>query len=228
MTNGYVTVRGKNYEVKKGKLEIRFKKIKDISEIQGLGNFTNIQELIIDHNKIKEIRGLENLAQLRVLDLRFNEITELKGLEYLTNLQKIYLKGNPIRADEKYLMGKSAQQVVRYCQEKVRGLPSEGQVSTTPIPVMEPVMQPTMEPVMQPGIETSPPVADVGEVHPMEAKKCQNCGFKLEDDVIYCPNCGVEIESGLKPVIKMNTCPSCDFPLEDDMIFCPNCGKSLS
>ena len=228
MTNGYATVRGKNYEVKKGKLEIRFKKIKDITEIQGLGNLTNIQELIIDHNKIKEIRGLENLAQLRVLDLRFNEITELKGLEYLTNLQKIYLKGNPIRADEKYLMGKSAQEVVRYCQEKVKGLPSEGQVSTTPIPVMEPVMQPAMEPVMQLAIETSPPVTDVGVVHPTEMNKCQNCGFKLEEETMFCPNCGVEIESGIKPVIKMNTCPSCDFPLEDDMIFCPNCGKSLN
>jgi len=220
MTNGFVTIRGKNYPVKKGTLELRFKKLRDISEIQGLGNLTNLQELIIDHNKLKDIHGLENLAQLRVLDLRFNEITELKGLEYLTNLQKIYLKGNPIRADEQYLMDKSAQEVVRYCQAKVKGLPPEGQVSTTPIPAMEPVMQPV--------IATSPPMADVGGVHPTESNKCRNCGFKLEEDVMFCPNCGVEIESGIKPVIKMNTCPSCDFPLEDDMIFCPNCGKSLS
>jgi len=92
MTNGFVTIRGKNYQVKKGKLEIRFKKIRDISEIQGLGNLTTLQELILDHNKLKDIHGLENLVQLRVLDLRFNEITELKGLEYLTNLQKLWAR----------------------------------------------------------------------------------------------------------------------------------------
>lgn len=224
MTNGFVTLRGKKYKVKKGKLEIRLKKFKAISSIQGLDNLTNLQKLILDHNKIQEIHGLENLVNLKVLDLRFNEITEVKGLEHLINLKKIYLKGNPIRADEKYLMDKSAQEVVRYCQAKVKGISLEYPVSNDPIPEMEPVMQPVMQPV----IASSPPMADVGEVHPTERNKCPTCSFEIEENMMFCPNCGVEIESGIKPAIKMNTCPSCDFPLEDDMIFCPNCGKSLS
>jgi hypothetical protein len=215
MTNGFVTVRGKKYYVKKGKLEIRFKKIANISEIMGMGNLTNLQELILDHNKIREIQGLENLTQLRELDLRFNEITEIKGLAYLTNLQKLYLKGNPIRADEVYLIDKSPQEIVRYCQEKAKQLSAR-------------IQAPTAQGTVIPPVEVaSPPMTDMTITASTPSNRCQSCGFLLEGDMMFCPNCGVEIATGIKPSISMKTCPSCGLPLEKDMIFCPNCGISL-
>lgn len=101
MAREYVTYKGRRYYVKNGKLELRLKKISDITEIKGLENLTNLERLILDHNKITEIKGLENLIALRELDLRFN----------------------PIRYDEKHLVDtglRNPQVIVRYCQEKAR------------------------------------------------------------------------------------------------------------
>lgn len=206
MAQDFVTVRGKNYYVKKGKLEIRFKKLADISEINGLEQLTNLQELVLDHNKIKEIKGLHALTQLRKLDLRFNEITEIKDLSHLSNLKELLLKGNPIQPDEKYLIDRSAQEIVKYCQGKTRQF---------------------YEPVVPTAEVASPPMTDVSATVALTPDTCQRCGFSLEGDLIFCPNCGVEIATGIKPSKIMNMCPSCGLPLEGDMIFCPNCGTSL-
>jgi len=209
MAKNFVTVRRRNYYVKKGKLEIRFKKINAISEIEGLEQLTNLQELVLDHNKIKEIKGLNALTQLRQLDLRFNEITEIKGLKQLSNLQKLFLKGNPIRTDEKYLIDRSAQEIVKYCQGTTRQL---------------------YEPVISPVEVASPPMTDVASLPIITSttpNTCKSCGFSLEGDIMFCPNCGVDITTGIKPSTPMNMCPSCGLPQEEDMIFCPSCGTSL-
>lgn len=89
-----MTVKGKKYYVKGGKLDLSEKEITDIAEIKGLDNLTNLQEL----------------------DLSFNMITEIKGLEKLKDLKKLDLSMNPIRPDERHLEFESAQDVVKYCQ----------------------------------------------------------------------------------------------------------------
>jgi Leucine-rich repeat (LRR) protein len=66
---------------------------------------------------------LDKLRNLQVIDLNGNQVEEVKGLEKLTNLKIINLQGNPIRSDEKDMIGtglENAQEVVRYCQEKVK------------------------------------------------------------------------------------------------------------
>ncbi|MFX1520481.1 MAG: leucine-rich repeat domain-containing protein, partial [Promethearchaeota archaeon] len=156
MTDEFVIYRGKKYKVKKGTLEIRFKKVPDISEIEGLESLTDLKELILDHNKIREIKGLDHLKNLKELDLRHNEITEIRGLENLTNLKKVYLSGNPLCEEEKYLekVGKKgAQEVVRYCQER-----TSLDIEKAPVPgVTEPVLTPVMADSIPPPVEVTPP-----------------------------------------------------------------------
>lgn len=90
-----------------------------IEKIRGLENLTNLQYLDLHFNRIKDIRGLEHLINLLHLDLRKNQIEEINGLENLTNLQELDLNDNPIKTDEEYLIEKSVQEIVRYCQTKV-------------------------------------------------------------------------------------------------------------
>ena len=81
----------------KGDLDLRNKKIADLSEIQGFEHhrFT-ITKLILDNNVISEIKGLENLTHLEHLSLRKNHITEIKGLERLKYLKILDLSHNNI------------------------------------------------------------------------------------------------------------------------------------
>lgn len=83
-------------EIKGGKLDLKSKNITDITEIQGLKNFSNLQVLYLDKNEIIEIAGLEGLTNLRVLELSNNSITEIKGLKDLINLQWLNLRSNQI------------------------------------------------------------------------------------------------------------------------------------
>lgn len=92
-----MVVRGVKYKVKGGKLDLHNKRIVDITEI----------------------KGLKALTHLHDLNLRMNQIKEIKGLEHLTQLETLYLVGNPIRDDERHLMRKRAQEIVRYCEENV-------------------------------------------------------------------------------------------------------------
>jgi Leucine-rich repeat (LRR) protein len=125
-----VTVHGNQYlvKVKSGKqsLDLRKKKISDISEIQWLESLTELQELNLGTNAITEIKGLEALANLRILDLSYNQITEVKGLENLTQLQDLILLGNPVLkwAYEQFggnFGGKiNGQAAVDYCQKHVK------------------------------------------------------------------------------------------------------------
>jgi hypothetical protein len=62
---------------------------------------------------------LKNLKNLERIELKFNRIEEIKGFEYLRNLKELYLDDNPVRDDELHLIGKSAQDIVNYCYEKI-------------------------------------------------------------------------------------------------------------
>jgi len=92
----YVILDGDRFDVKSGKLDLHSKNIIDITEIQGLKTFSNLQVLYLDRNKISEIKGLEGLIKLKVLELSNNSITELNGLENLVNLQWLNLQSNRI------------------------------------------------------------------------------------------------------------------------------------
>ncbi|MFX1480327.1 MAG: leucine-rich repeat domain-containing protein [Promethearchaeota archaeon] len=71
-------------------------KIKDISEIKSLKDYTDLNELVLMGNEISEIKGLESLVNLKKLDLSKNQITEIKGLDSLVNLEELDLSGNQI------------------------------------------------------------------------------------------------------------------------------------
>jgi Leucine-rich repeat (LRR) protein len=118
MSEEFVTVRGEKYYVKDDTLDLSGKEITDIDEIKELEILTEIKWLELNNNQIKEISGLEELTNLQYLRLCRNQIEEIKGLENLTNLKILDLSENPIRDDERHLLGKSAQKVVKYCQEK--------------------------------------------------------------------------------------------------------------
>ncbi|MFX1572638.1 MAG: leucine-rich repeat domain-containing protein [Promethearchaeota archaeon] len=92
----YVSLDDENLEVKKGKLDLSSRNIKDITEIKGLKNFSDIQVLYFNKNEIREIKGLETLKNLRILDLSDNLINEIKGLKFLSKLQWLVLRNNKI------------------------------------------------------------------------------------------------------------------------------------
>lgn len=68
----------------------------EITEIKGLDTLTNLDELYLNNNKIKSISGLENLNKLLGLYLQENQITELEGLNGLDALISLYLQKNKI------------------------------------------------------------------------------------------------------------------------------------
>ena len=80
-----VRVRNFIYSVNKGVLSLKNKKIRDISEIEGVEESGNIQSLILSKNKLTKIEGLEKLKGLVYLDLRNNAISNISGLEKLSN-----------------------------------------------------------------------------------------------------------------------------------------------
>jgi len=78
------------------KLDLREKGIKEITDIKGLGTFTELEELNLYGNEISEIKGLESLKNLKKLYIRKNQISEIKGLKHLINLEELYLNNNMI------------------------------------------------------------------------------------------------------------------------------------
>ena len=53
--------------------------------------------------------------------------------------------------------------------------------------------------------------------------KCSKCGFKLPENVLFCPNCG-EAANNIK---KDNICPNCGQKLGVGSVFCDECGTNL-
>jgi hypothetical protein len=84
----------------RSKFEIVKRGIQDITEIIGLNQFHDLDELDLSKNKISDITGLENLMNLKVLNLSYNAITDITGLENLTNLKVLNLSYNAITDSE--------------------------------------------------------------------------------------------------------------------------------
>ena len=67
-----------------------------ISDLTPLANLTNLTRLVLAVNEITDLTPLENLTELTELNLAFNEITDLTGLENLTNLVNLNLFTNQV------------------------------------------------------------------------------------------------------------------------------------
>jgi len=117
-----VEFKGKEYRIKKKggllTLNLSWKEIMNISEIQGLESLNELQvlnlsrnsifeiegleslknllELHLDSNRIVKIKGLEALKDLKLLNLAANSISEIEGLDTLTNLEELHLESNKI------------------------------------------------------------------------------------------------------------------------------------
>lgn len=49
-------------------------------------------------------------------------------------------------------------------------------------------------------------------------KQCPNCGAQMNDDSLFCTECGSKIPQG-------DVCPHCGASMNDGDVFCQNCGK---
>ena len=52
-------------------------------------------------------------------------------------------------------------------------------------------------------------------------RKCSNCGAPMDDDAIFCTECGTKAEAQGK------VCPNCGAKVDDDSLFCTECGTKL-
>ena len=92
----YAVLNDEKFDVKSGKLDLHSKNIIDITEIEWLDTYPNLQVLYLNKNKIHEIKGLDQLINLRVLELSGNLIAEIIGLDKLNSLQWLNLRSNQI------------------------------------------------------------------------------------------------------------------------------------
>lgn len=62
---------------------------------------------------------------------------------------------------------------------------------------------------------------------------CPNCGHQLEDDSVFCGNCGTALPAPAPAAASgaagqnMAFCPNCGEKLPEDSAFCPNCGTAV-
>ncbi len=67
-------------------------------------------------------------------------------------------------------------------------------------------------------------------------KNCPNCNAQLEDDAVFCTECGqsmaapvtVEANSEAAAPTAGEFCPFCGAPLPAGTVFCPKCGKNTA
>ena len=63
---------------------------------KGLEKLTQLKELLLQNNRLTSVKGLENLRQLKELNLSNNQLTDVKGLEKNTQLTELILSGNQL------------------------------------------------------------------------------------------------------------------------------------
>ena len=56
----------------------------------------------------------------------------------------------------------------------------------------------------------------------MFMRTCSNCGAPLDNDALFCTECGTKVE------IPRNVCPNCGAGVEDGQAFCTECGTPLN
>jgi Leucine-rich repeat (LRR) protein len=82
------------------KLEISDKKIRYLSDINGLEQCHHVQYLDLDENDIADMSGMEQFPNLLVLNLRKNKIKEFSHLGQCPKLQVLILTDNEIQKIE--------------------------------------------------------------------------------------------------------------------------------
>jgi len=128
-----VEFKGKEYSVKKKgrgessriSLNLSGKGIIDISEIKGLDNLVNLEELSLEYNKIEIIKGLDTLKNLHALNLFGNEITQIESFQNEEKLTRFMFSGNPLYRQVKEIFGVSnAQNLIEFNQMSVSEMSS--------------------------------------------------------------------------------------------------------
>ena len=98
--NNIVIYNDEKFFVDDNVLVISGKSVKDIFEIRGLNNLTNLKVLDLSINCIREIKGLDMLERLEKLYLNDNKINKIEGLDNLKNLKVLRLGHNFIKKVE--------------------------------------------------------------------------------------------------------------------------------
>lgn len=70
------------------------------NNIQFLKNLTQLEQLILDGNKIKDFSLLKNLENLKRLSVKANQIQNISFLKHLTNLTHLDLRDNQIKLED--------------------------------------------------------------------------------------------------------------------------------
>ncbi|CAL6066222.1 Conserved_hypothetical protein [Hexamita inflata] len=78
-------------------VKIFFAIISELESLEGLQNWTELQELYLYRNNLKNIQQLQNLTNLTVLNLGVNQIQSVEPLKGLTNLKDLNLQNNSIQ-----------------------------------------------------------------------------------------------------------------------------------
>ena len=94
---GKLNIKVLRFKDGRSSLELVQRGIQDITEVIGLNQLQDLEELNLSKNKISEITDLENLKNLKKLDLSENQIINIKGLENLTNLIQLDLSKNQLK-----------------------------------------------------------------------------------------------------------------------------------
>ncbi|WPC43921.1 cell wall-binding repeat-containing protein [Clostridium sp. JS66] len=72
------------------------KTVVQMTDISGIENFVNLQDLNLDFSKVSDISCLKNLTKLKWLRLSGNQVSDISSLKGLTNLYEIELSNNKI------------------------------------------------------------------------------------------------------------------------------------
>ncbi|CAL6066182.1 Conserved_hypothetical protein [Hexamita inflata] len=84
----------------------------ELENLEGLQNWTELQELYLFSNNLKNIQQLQNLTNLTVLNLSSNQIQSVEPLKGLTNLQYLKLQYNSIQSVQPLKDLKNLQQLI--------------------------------------------------------------------------------------------------------------------
>jgi hypothetical protein len=77
-------------------LDLTKKKITNISLLENLNTLIDLEELILDNNRISKIQSLDTLINLKKLSLKNNNISKIEGLNKLSKLEVLNLENNKI------------------------------------------------------------------------------------------------------------------------------------
>lgn len=92
---------------------------RDITSLEGLSFFKNLQTLNLLKNHIKDINALFEHVTLKDLDLRDNPVTDIKGIEKLELLEFLYLDVNKIEDISPILKLSKLILINNLCESKI-------------------------------------------------------------------------------------------------------------